>query len=201
MREGNLKFQAAVRGAYRELFETLSSGQQPTTLLIACADSRVVPSLFTGTKPGELFVERNPGALVPVYSNAAVGVSASIEYAVSVLKVKYIAVCGHSDCGAMSAALHPEKTKGVPAVARWLSYAAPAVARMTERERALSGEKQRTILTKHCVRVQMEHLLTHPSVRQAIEERNLRLLGVYYDIATGKLTRLRQAWSAAQPTK
>lgn len=191
LKEGNRRFQQAVRGAYREMFELLASGQQPTTLLITCADSRIVPALITGSQPGELFVERNPGALVPVYSRAATGVSASIEYAVAVLGVRNIIVCGHSDCGAMSAVLHPKKVKGVPAVARWLSFAKGATDRLTPREQALSEERKILALTRHCIRLQKEHLLTHPSVREAVASKRARILGAYYDIATGKVTALK----------
>jgi carbonic anhydrase len=191
IRAGVRRFQEEGFHEHRELFEELAKGQNPKVLVITCADSRVDPSLITGAKPGDLFVERNPGALVPIYSKHAVGVSASIEYAVKVLGVEGIAVCGHSDCGAMSAALHPEKTADVPAVARWLTFAAPAVERLSERERKASHARVQEAVTKHCIRLQMEHLLTHPSVQEAIERRGIWIRGVYYEIASGKLTGVR----------
>jgi carbonic anhydrase len=190
LREGAKRFQDSTFHDHRELFESLAKGQSPKVLLITCADSRVVPSLISGTKPGELFVERNPGALVPVYSRQAVGVSASIEYAVKVLGVQGIVICGHSDCGAMSAALHPEKTRGVPAVARWLRFANAAVESLSEREKKFSPAKLQEAVTRHCIRVQMQHLLTHPSVREAVETRKLTIRGVYYEIGTGRLARV-----------
>jgi carbonic anhydrase len=190
LREGARRFQQEVFHQYRELFETLAKGQRPTTLVITCADSRVDPALISGAKPGEIFVERNPGALVPIYSNHAVGVSASIEYAVLVLGVRHVVICAHSDCGAMSATLHPEKTKGVPAVARWLSYARPALDRLSDRERAADPHHLQQAFTKHCVRVQMEHLLSHPSVQAAVAGRKLTVSGAYYDIPTGRISRV-----------
>jgi carbonic anhydrase len=193
IRAGARRFRAEAFHQHKELFEELAKGQKPKLLVITCADSRVVPSLITGTKPGDLFVERNPGALVPIYSNQAVGVSASIEYAVKVLHVEGIVVCGHSDCGAMSAALHPEKTDGVPAVGRWLSFARPAVDRLSTKEKAASEARVKVALTKHCIRLQLEHLMTHPSVQEAVKERGIKIVGTYYDIATGKLTRVRVA--------
>ena len=93
----------------RGMFGSLAEGQQPHALMISCSDSRVVPNLITDTRPGELFIERNPGNISPIYDKTAMGgVSASIEYAVAVLQVPNIIVCGHSDCGAMKGILQVE---------------------------------------------------------------------------------------------
>src|SRR3954454_22507395 len=109
--EGVSKFQREVFPSKRELFEQLSSSQKPDALFITCSDSRVVPELFTQAGPGDLFLCRNAGNMVPPYGEMAGGVSATIEYAVLALGVRHIVVCGHTDCGAMKGVLHPELVK------------------------------------------------------------------------------------------
>lgn len=107
----------------REFYERVATSQKPEVLFVTCADSRIDPELLTQSGPGETFVSRNPGNLVPVYDeNARVGVSASIEYAVVSLEVRNVVICGHSHCGGMMALLHPEKLETLPAGARWLTY-------------------------------------------------------------------------------
>ena len=107
--EGVKKFQAEVYPAQREMFESLKSRQQPIAMFITCADSRVVPNLFTQTGPGDIFIERNPGNLVPHYGEFVGGVSAGVEYGMLVLKVPLVIICGHTDCGVMKSLLHPEQ--------------------------------------------------------------------------------------------
>lgn len=199
LREKAKRFHTEVFPEYRELFQSLASGQKPATLLITCADSRVVPALVTGAKPGEVFVERNPGALVPVYSEQAVGVSASIEYALEVLGVKHVVVCGHSDCGAMKAALHPEKAANLPAVGRWLSFAGPAAEMMSEAQAQAAPGRQLAAFTRHCIRLQLTHLLTHPSVRSRVEAGKVDLVGAYWELHHGRVTWVRAAQSALSP--
>ena len=109
LKAGVARFQRHVFPKRKLLFEKLAKAQNPKALFLTCADSRVVPALITNTGPGQLFVERNPGNLVPIYSEEAVGVSASIEYAVAVLRVEHIIICGHSDCGVIKGILHPDK--------------------------------------------------------------------------------------------
>lgn len=170
----------------RLLFRKLAKRQSPRVLFITCADSRVVPSLITQTRPGDLFVDRNPGNIVPVYSRDAVGVSASIEYAIDVLDVEHVVVCGHSDCGAVKGILHPEKLATVPAVKRWLTYGNRSrkmlgrAARVTEREKLAR-------LTELNVLVQLEHLETHPSVARRLRQGNLSLHGWIYRIHDGEI--------------
>src|SRR3954471_20330217 len=120
---GVRNFRTIVFPQKKEIYERLAEKQVPLALFLTCGDSRIDPSLLTGTEPGEIFVERTPGNIVPVYDDeVSVGVSASIEYAVAVLGVKNIIVCGHSACGAMKALLDPEKLTCLPATARWLKY-------------------------------------------------------------------------------
>ena len=106
--EGFKKFQSEVSRAKRELFTRLSQKQEPPALFITCSDSRIDPTLLTQTEPGELFILRNAGNIVPSYGGVLGGSTATIEYAVSVLGVKPVIVCGHTDCGVMKALLHPE---------------------------------------------------------------------------------------------
>ena len=106
--KGLLKFQEEVFLKKKELFGILSGQQTPRVLFVTCSDSRIDPSLLTQTEPGELFIIRNAGNLIPTYGAAIGGSTATLEYGVSVLKVKDVIVCGHTDCGAMKALLHPE---------------------------------------------------------------------------------------------
>src|SRR5690348_10417130 len=127
LRRGVHRFRNETFPSKRELYVNLAEKQDPLALFITCGDSRIDPSALTSTEPGEIFVERTPGNIVPVYSDdAAVGVSASIEYSVVVLGVKDIVVCGHSACGAMKGLLDPVELLHIPATARWLQYADPA---------------------------------------------------------------------------
>ena len=115
-------FQANFFASNREMFEELATvGQRPETLFITCCDSRIVPNLITSAAPGELFIVRNVGNIVPLVSRGVMGgVSAAIEYAVEVLEVHQMIVCGHTNCGAIDAILHPERMAHLPHVSRWL---------------------------------------------------------------------------------
>src|SRR5277367_6303014 len=116
-------FQKHVYPQHRDLFERLALGQRPEALFITCADSRIDPCLLTQTKPGELFICRVIGNIVPPYPDSLGGVSATIEYAVGVLRVPDVIVCGHTDCGVMRGALNPEALAAFPNVTAWLNYA------------------------------------------------------------------------------
>ena len=120
--EGIQQFQSSVYPRYKGLFRQLASTQKPRALFIACADSRLMPEMLTQSGPGDLFICRNAGNIVPPYNDHAGGVTATIEYAVAVLRVPNIIICGHSDCGAMKGVLHPESVRGMPTVARWLRW-------------------------------------------------------------------------------
>ena len=123
LKEGIRKFQTEIYPANAQLYvKAASVPQEPAALIITCADSRIDPELITQSKPGELFVTRNVGNIVPAYGEMMGGVSAVVEYAVSALKVRHVAVCGHTDCGAMKALLTPGSTDGLPTVKGWLRY-------------------------------------------------------------------------------
>ena len=186
LRQGVHRFRNEVFPAKRELYERLAEKQIPHALFLTCGDSRIDPSALTSTDPGDIFVERTPGNIVPFYSdNVAVGVSASIEYAVVVLGVNDIVVCGHSACGAMKALLHPEELNFIPATARWLSYAEPAMHLLKERFPDLHGEERLKRLSELNVIEQMAHLHTHPAVESRVRDGRLGLHGWYYEIHTG----------------
>ena len=127
---GVAKFQTEIFPAQRELFERLRRGQDPLALFVTCADSRVNPNLVTQTEPGEIFIERNPGNMVPPYVEFVGGVTAGVEYAMLALKVPLIVVCGHTDCGVMKALLDPGAVHGMPGVQRWMSHGFAARERM-----------------------------------------------------------------------
>lgn len=185
--KGLQKFQREVFPLKQELFERLASGQRPSTLFITCADSRVVPDLFTQSEPGEIFVIRNAGNIVPAYRRPPGGVTATIEFAVAVLGVKHIVVCGHTDCGAMKGLLHPENLAEVPAVADWLGQAE------TTRRVVLDnykGEKEPTLVNamiRENVLVQLQNLQTHPSVLSRLTSGDVMLYGWIYNIGTGEV--------------
>ena len=163
-----------------------SEPQAPHALVISCADSRVDIEAITSSGPGDIFVTRNVGNMVPPYSGTPGGVMAVIEYAVAALKVKHVAVCGHSDCGAMKALLDSASTDDLPTVRHWLHHglAALMVAESLAHNNEPHVEKLRR-LTEENVLMQLVHLKTHPSVAGAMARGELTLSGWVYDIGTG----------------
>jgi carbonic anhydrase len=184
--DGVLKFQTEVFPSQKALFQQLSSGQRPQALFIGCSDSRVIPELFMQQGPGDLFVVRNAGNIVPPYAVAPGGVSASIEYAVAVLGVPDIVVCGHSGCGAMTAILSgSEKLKALPEVSRWLNFASAATQVVEEQHSHKDAAAKLDILVRENVLAQLVNLLTHPVVANAVQAKEVRLHGWVFDIAMG----------------
>src|ERR1700688_4822761 len=145
---GISRFQKHVYPKHQDLFEKLALGQRPEALFITCADSRIDPCLLTQTKPGELFICRVIGNIVPPYPDAIGGVSATIEYAVGVLGVVDIIVCGHTDCGVMKGVLPLEPLTSVTA---WLNYAQPARKAVSQQEGTHSGPEFLLALTERNV--------------------------------------------------
>lgn len=171
----------------KELFESLADKQEPEVLFITCADSRVDPTLVTQTLPGDLFICRNAGNIVPPHSNATGGMTASIEFAVAGLGVKHIVVCGHTGCGAMKGALNPDIVKSLPHVSNWLSHCAAAQAKVKARHKIV-GDEHLLEMTEENVLLQLKHLETHPSVAAKMATSSLELHGWIYDIATGEVS-------------
>lgn len=178
---GLSQFQRDVYPKHRELFERLALGQRPDALFITCADSRIDPCLLTQTKPGDLFICRVIGNVVPPFPDAIGGVSATIEYAVGVLGVPDVIVCGHSDCGVMKSVVNPEAVAALPSVSAWLGYAQPA--------RAAAGTDDIMAITERNVLQQIENLRTHPSVAARLADGDLTLHGWVYHIAEGEVRR------------
>jgi carbonic anhydrase len=161
--DGFLKFRRDAFPKRLELFKSLATAQNPHTLFITCSDSRVVPELLTQREPGDLFVIRNAGNIVPSYGPEPGGVSGTIEYAVAAMHVTDIVICGHSDCGAMTAIATDKHLDHMPAVANWL---------------------------RDNVVAQLANIKTHPSVALALEEGRLTLHGWVYDIGKGTIDAL-----------
>ena len=168
--------------------KAVSGPQSPHALFITCADSRIDPELITQSRPGDLFVTRNVGNLVPAYGEMMGGVSAVIEYAVSALKVQHVVVCGHSDCGAMKGLLNPESLEKMPTVKSWLknAHAALSVASSLADPDEKPGDLIRR-LTQENVLLQLQHLRTHPSVAGAMAREALTISGWVYDIGMGEV--------------
>lgn len=187
--EGFLKFQTEVFPARSELFKSLAGGQSPKVLFVTCSDSRVVPEFFTQQEPGDLFVIRNAGNIVPSYGPEPGGVSATVEYAVSVLKVSDIVICGHSNCGAMAAISSCQCLDHLPAVGHWLRYADAAKAIVSAREYASERDKADALVRENVI-AQLANIKTHPAVALALSQQRLNLHGWVYDIEKGAIDAL-----------
>jgi carbonic anhydrase len=189
LKAGIRRFRAEVYPAHAEMYEkAVSEPQHPSTLFVTCADSRIDLEMLTQSKPGELFVARNVGNLIPAYGEMLGGVSAVVEYAVSVLQVRHVVVCGHTDCGAMKALLKPESLNTMPTVKSWLTnaQAALSVANSLGKPDETPQERLKR-LTEENVLLQMQHLRTHPSVAGAMAREELTISGWVYDIGSGEV--------------
>ncbi|WP_424215763.1 carbonic anhydrase (plasmid) [Streptomyces sp. BI20] len=189
--EGVARFQQDVFPAKADLFAHLATHHTPRTLFISCSDARVVPELITGTEPGELFVIRTAGNLVPAHAPGADAVAAGIEYAVAVLGVREIVICGHSGCGAMTALAEDHDLSAAPAVAAWLRHADASRARV-------AADADVPALVRANVLAQLANLATHPSVARALAADELTLRGWVYDIPTGNVADLNAAAAGAE---
>jgi carbonic anhydrase len=179
---GVSRFQKDVYPQIQELFEKLALGQRPDALFITCADSRIDPCLLTQTKPGELFICRVIGNIVPPYPDSLGGVSATIEYAVGVLRVPDVIVCGHTDCGVIKGALHPDALSSFAAVWNWLRYA------NVQNRQANPSAELLLAVTEENVVTQLKNLRLHPAVANRLREGDLSLHGWVYHIGPGVVT-------------
>jgi len=185
--QGIHQFQTQIFSSHKELFERLDQGgQTPETLFITCSDSRISPNLITQTQPGELFILRNVGNLVPPFENMG-GMAAGIEFAVASLKVKDIIICGHSNCGAMKALLEPADLEGLPATKAWLAHARATERIIWESYGHLEGQALLHATVEENVLVQLENLRRHPAVAKAMANRVLHLHAWVYKIETGEV--------------
>ncbi len=186
--QGIHHFQKNIFTSNQLLFERLVGGQQPLALFITCSDSRLDVSMLTQTRPGDLFIMRNAGNLVPPYGAVFGGEAATIEYAVSILKVRDIIVCGHSHCGAMNGLLHPEQVQNLHAVRKWLHHAEATARIVKENYTHITDEKALlTATVEENVLVQLENLRTHPSVAAALSRGELNVHGWVYKFETGQV--------------
>lgn len=187
--QGALNFRKQTFPGMSALFKTLAHQQKPNTLFITCSDSRVVPELLTQQDPGDVFVIRNAGNIVPSYSAEPGGVTATVEYAVAALGVTDIVVCGHSDCGAMTAIAKCTCMDHLPAVSSWLRHADAAKVVNQARTHADDAAKVASMVHENVI-AQLANLRTHPTVALALEQGTLSLHGWVYDIETGAVETL-----------
>ena len=184
--QGIHRFQSRIFTARRALFERLARGQRPQALFITCSDSRVDPGLITQSEPGDLFVLRNAGNIVPPHG-AGAGEAATIEFAVDGLGIRDVIVCGHSHCGAVRGLLDPRQVAGLPAVARWLELAETTRRIVSERHGHLDGEPLLSAAVRENVLVQIEHLRTLPAIAARLARGELRLHAWLYQIESGEV--------------
>lgn len=184
--QGIHQFQTQIFRHHQELFERLGRHQNPETLFITCSDSRINPNLITQTQPGELFILRNVGNLVPPYESMG-GMAAGIEFAVAGLQVRDIIVCGHSNCGAMQALLDPAQTSELPATRAWLAHARATERIMWESYGHLRGSDLLHATVEENVLVQVDNLRRHPAVAKAVQNGLLRLHAWVYKIESGEI--------------
>ena len=197
--DGFLHFHHDVFPQQEELFKKLATAQSPRAMFITCADSRIVPELITQSSPGDLFVTRNVGNVVPPYGQMNGGVSTAIEYAVLALGVQHIIVCGHSDCGAMRAVLNPASLEKMPTVRAWLRHAEVAKSMVEDNcDCANEGESMK-VLTEENVIAQLQHLRTHPSVASRMANGQLFIHGWIYNIETSEIRAYDADQSAFRP--
>lgn len=187
--EGHKKFLAEVFPQRRDQFHLLAESQAPEWLFITCSDSRIVPDLILGTGPGDLFIARCIGNVVPITANDVDGCTATIEYAVDALKVKHAIVCGHSDCGAMKAALTRHGLDKLPKASRWLHHVEAAFTHRQPLNPADGEHAELCSLIRGNVVAQMLNLRAQPSVARAVMEGRLAVHGWYYDILSGRIER------------
>ena len=180
---GLRKYSEEVFPKQRPLFESLSQGQKPHTLLITCSDSRIDPNLVTQTQPGEVFVVRNAGNIIPPYGASRGGEEAAIEFAIDGLNVSNIVICGHTKCGAMAALSGKISLEGLPSVQNWLGHA------QATKRRLVSDKKDPELIKviEENVLVQADNLKTHPAVSAALRDNRVRIFGWVYHFENGAI--------------
>jgi carbonic anhydrase len=208
--QGYNRFRREVFPGMKDRFRLLADRQQPDVLFITCADSRVVPDLILQTEPGDMFLCRAVGNIVPPHGSMPGGISSTIEYAVEVLHVRHIIICGHSDCGAIKAVLPPDpanprsqdslssgprdhsKLPRLPLTSRWLGYIEPAWKYLPPGTPSDDQSALHTALIHANVIAQLDNLRTHPEVARAVAHGELQIHGWYYDILSGSLEAYEQ---------
>jgi carbonic anhydrase len=200
--QGYAHFRTNVYPKTADLFRALANGQKPPVCLITCSDSRVVPETILQTIPGEVFVIRNAGNLVPTWGETHSGVAASIEYAVAAVKVQHLVVCGHSSCGALREVLERKHVQTLPAVTAWLEHAGPSarwLAALLHDTVGVSEDHKLRLLTEANVLTQISHLHQYPAVAAAVASGSLQIHGWMFDIGTAELRVLDQEAGVFRP--
>lgn len=186
--DGVHQFQAGIFRKEASRFKQLAEGQHPLALFITCSDSRIDPNMLTQTRPGELFILRVAGNIVPPYGAVYGGEAATIEYAVCALGVKDIVICGHSLCGAMGGLLKPDAVEKLPAVREYLKHAEATRRIVEENYNHITDSNHRlTVTVEENVLVQLENLRTHPAVAAALGRGELGLHGWVYKFESGQV--------------
>lgn len=176
------KFSEKIYPEHKPLFESLAEGQNPHTMLITCSDSRIDPNLVTQTEPGEIFVLRNAGNIIPPYGASKGGEEASIEFAIEGLGIQNIVVCGHSHCGAMAALAKGIDSETLPSTALWLQHAAATKRILKGKNASIDDHIETNVL------IQIQNLKTHPSVAAALRQHRLHLFGWVYHFELGTMS-------------
>ena len=190
--EGHKKFLAEVFPRRRDQYHLLAESQAPQWLVITGSDSRIVPDLILGTGPGDLFISRSIGNVVPVSMNDVDGVTATIEYAVDVLKVPYVILCGHSDCGAIKAAINRTGLDKLPKANRWLQHVEAAFSHRQPLNEADGEHAELCSVIRGNVVAQLQNLKAQPAVARAMNEGRLKVFGWYYDILSGRIEQFNE---------
>lgn len=188
--QGIFEFQQDEFEKHRELFKDLGKKQEPHTLFVGCSDSRVVPNMITKTAPGELFTIRNIANIVPPYRKTEeyVATTAAIEYAISMLGVETIVVCGHSNCGGCNALFYDDNQMNkIPHVKKWLELASEIKEKVEKAVPANDFQAREWMAEQLNVVLQLEHLLSYPGVKEGLAAGTLSILGWHYIIETGEI--------------
>jgi len=195
--QGVHSFQTNYLTTHREMFELLSQGQHPRVLFITCSDSRIDPNLITQTEPGEMFIIRNAGNIIPPYGAANGGEGAAVEYAVQALGIREIIVCGHSHCGAMKGLLKLDKLEAdMPLVYEWLKHTEATRRTVKDNYQHYEGEELLQATIEENVLTQIENLRTYPAIHSKLHQGEMELHGWMYHIETGEILE----YSAARGT-
>ena len=197
--DGISKFKKNVYPQHEKLFRDLANGQSPEVLFITCSDSRIDPGMITQSAPGDLFICRNAGNIVPPHTKHTGGMTASIEFGVAVLGVEHIVICGHTDCGAMKGALNPEGLDELPHVCDWLSHCDAARRTVKDNYPTLEGKERLDKMTEENVVLQLQHLRTHPYVASKLAAGKIQIHGWVYNIGDGSFTIYNEHTKSFEP--
>jgi carbonic anhydrase len=198
--QGLREFQSNYFVSNQDLFEQLGEGQSPAVLFITCSDSRIVPSIMVNADPGDLFVIRNAGNIVPAFGAANGGEGASIEYAIHALNITQIIICGHNHCGAMKGLLKLNSLQeDMPLVYDWLKHTDATRRLLKENYGDYEGEELLDIAVAENILTQMENLKTYPVVRSRMHQGTLNIYGWIYEIETGEILAYNPATNSFAP--